>query len=336
MRIERLKSGLYRTVVYLGKDPTGRRIQKSITDTNKQRLARRAAEMVEKYRGRTSHVHRTFSDELEAYIYARQSVLSPSTIAGYRSIQRQLVQQTWLTDKPLIDITDTDLRRLLAVYADRSPRTLHNLFHLISATYSHNGLRMPPVRLPAIKPADHSILSANVMAEIVRAARGTRLEIPVALAIMGLRRSEICGLSITDLDKHDILHVHRGAVYGADRRLTVKDSVKNASSDRYIRIPHELAQSIRKQGYVTDMAPDTLTASFKAFLRRNSFPPMRLHDCRHFMASYLHSLGIPDAEIMRIGGWRTDYVMKSVYRHALAEEETAQKVAGAYANLMGG
>lgn len=334
MKIERLKSGLYRTVVYLGKDPTGRRIQKSITDTNKQRLARRAAEMVEKFRGRTSHAHRTFADELELYIYARQSVLSPSTIAGYRSIQRKLTQQTWLMDKPLIDITDTDLRRLLAVYSDRSPRTLHNLFHLISATYSHNGLRMPPIRLPAIKPADHSIPSADVMAEIVRATKGTRLEIPVALAIMGLRRSEICGLSVTDLDRSDILHVHRGAVYDANRRLTVKNSVKNASSDRYIRIPHELAQNIRRQGYVTDMAPDALTASFKTFLRRNGFPPMRLHDCRHFMASYLHSLGIPDAEIMRIGGWRTDYVMKSVYRHALAEEETARKVAEAYEGLL--
>jgi integrase len=334
MKIERLKSGLYRTVVYLGKDPTGRRIQKSITDTNKQRLARRAAEMVEKFRGRTSHVHRTFADELELYIYARQSVLSPSTIAGYRSIQKQLIQQTWLTDKPLIDITDADLRRLLAVYADKSPRTLHNLFHLISATYSHNGLRMPPIRLPAIKPTSARIPDAQAMAEIVRATKGTRLEIPVALAIMGLRRSEICGLSVTDLDRSDILHVHRGAVYDSDRKLTVKNSVKNASSDRYIRIPHELAQSIRRQGYITDMQPDTLTAAFKSFLRRNGFPAMRLHDCRHFMASYLHSLGIPDAEIMRIGGWRTDYVMKSVYRHALAEEETARRVAEAYEGIL--
>lgn len=334
MKIERLKSGLYRTVVYLGKDPTGRRIQKSLTDTNKQRLARRAAEMAEKFRGRTSHVHRTFADELEAYIYARQSVLSPSTIAGYRSIQRQLIQQQWLTNKPLIDITDTDLRRLLAVYADKSPRTVRNIFHLLSATYAYNGLRMPSVKLPPIKPADNHISSPETMSAILQASKGTRLEIPVALAVMGLRRSEICGLSITDLDKHDILHVHRGAVYGADRKLTVKDSVKNASSDRYIRIPHELAQNIRKQGYVTDMAPDTLTVAFKTFLRRNGFAPMRLHDCRHFMASYLHSLGIPDAEIMRIGGWRTDHVMKTVYRHALAEEETAQKVAGAYAELM--
>ncbi len=334
MRIERLKSGLYRTVVYLGKDASGKRIQKSLTDTNKQRLARRAAEMVEKFRGRTSHVHRTFADELEMYINARQSVLSPTTIAGYRSIQRRLIQQQWLSDKPLVDITDTDLRRLLAVYADKSPRTLHNLFHLISATYSHNGLRMPPIRLPAIKPTSARIPDVSTMADILRATKGTRLEIPVALAVMGLRRSEICGLSITDLDKHDVLHVHRGAVYGADRRLTVKDSVKNASSDRYVRLPHELAQSIRRQGYITDMAPDTLTAAFKTFLRRNGFAPMRLHDCRHFMASYLHSLGIPDAEIMRIGGWRTDHVMKSVYRHALAEEETARRVAEAYSSML--
>jgi hypothetical protein len=34
-----------------------------------------------------------------------------------------------------------------------------------------------------------------------------------------------------------------------------------------------------------------------------------------------HSLGIPDANIMAAGGWKTDTVMKSIYRHAMEDRQ---------------
>jgi len=331
VKIEKLKSGLYRTVVYLGKDANGKRIQKSLTDTSRQRLARRASEMVETYRGKAVRLD-TFSSALDAYITARSTVLSPSTIAGYRSIERTLAKQDWFTSKPLLDITDADMRRLVSVL-NLFPKTLRNITGLVSAVFDFNGLKSPSVRLPAKAPTDRPIPDADTVTAMLQAARGTRLEVPLGLAMMGLRRSEICALSVTDLDRDDILHIHRAAVYGPE--LVIKDTTKTASSDRYIKIPHQLAQMIRKQGYVTEMTPKALSCTFPHFLRRHGFPQMRLHDCRHFMASYLHSLGVPDAEIMRMGGWKTDHVMKTVYRHALAQEETAQKVADKYADMLG-
>lgn len=336
MKIERLKSGTYRVLVYLGRDANGKQIMKSLTDKNKTRLARRAAEYVEQYRGKIGYSRDSFGAALAEYIKAREPLLSPSTIAGYRSNERSLAQYDWFVRKPLIDLTEADMRKLVNLMAGKSPKTIRNLTGLISAVFEFNGLKAPVTRLPAKRISDRDIPEAELMMQILQAAKGTRLEVPLSLAVMGLRRSEICGLSITDLDRDGVLHIHRGAVYGEGGALVVKDSVKNATSDRYVQLPAPLARTIRQQGYVTDMTPAALTAAFPHFLRRHGFPPMRLHDCRHFMASYLHSLGVPDAEIMRMGGWKTDHVMKNVYRHALAKKETAQRVAGAYGELMDG
>jgi hypothetical protein len=48
-----------------------------------------------------------------------------------------------------------------------------------------------------------------------------------------------------------------------------------------------------------------------------------------------HSLGIPDAYIMKSGGWKTDTVMKTIYRHALndKQEEAMDMVAQHLASL---
>ena len=42
--------------------------------------------------------------------------------------------------------------------------------------------------------------------------------------------------------------------------------------------------------------------------------PFRFHDFRHYSASIMHAIGIPDQYIMARGGWKTDTVLKAVYR----------------------
>jgi len=46
-----------------------------------------------------------------------------------------------------------------------------------------------------------------------------------------------------------------------------------------------------------------------------------LHKFRHYFASKMSALNIPEADIIAMGGWETDYVMKTVYRHALEEDK---------------
>lgn len=42
----------------------------------------------------------------------------------------------------------------------------------------------------------------------------------------------------------------------------------------------------------------------------------------------MSAMNIPDEDIMRYGGWETDYVMKNVYRHAMEDKnQKAQRKA---------
>lgn len=63
----------------------------------------------------------------------------------------------------------------------------------------------------------------------------------------------------------------------------------------------------------------------------SNFP---LHKLRHYFASRMSELGVPEADILEMGGWETDHVMKSVYRHSMmdreeqAKREAAQRLRG--------
>ena len=49
--------------------------------------------------------------------------------------------------------------------------------------------------------------------------------------------------------------------------------------------------------------------------------PFRFHDFRHYSASIMHAIGIPDQYIMARGGWKTDTVLKAVYRNVIYDEQ---------------
>lgn len=39
----------------------------------------------------------------------------------------------------------------------------------------------------------------------------------------------------------------------------------------------------------------------------------------------MSAIGVPEADILKLGGWETDYAMKSVYRHSMMEKEENTK-----------
>ena len=49
-------------------------------------------------------------------------------------------------------------------------------------------------------------------------------------------------------------------------------------------------------------------------------PHFGVHRLRSYLASKAHSLGLPDSVILKLGGWKSDNVMKNIYRKALKED----------------
>ena len=52
-------------------------------------------------------------------------------------------------------------------------------------------------------------------------------------------------------------------------------------------------------------------------MRKLNLPHFRFHDLRHYSASIMHAINIPDQYIMQRGGWSSDRTLKDIYRGTL-------------------
>lgn len=332
MKVEKLPSGNYRVRVIIGHDEKGKPVRKSFTHHDKRHLLAIAHQFADVHR---NVVHRnTVAEAIDAFLAAKKPVLSPSTIRAYTSLAKTLKDEYGAFCGLYVDsVTRQDMQRLVNRLADgHTPKTVRNVHGFLSAVAKYEGLRLPPVNLPQKeKPVIH-IPDEDIAKKISEAAKGTRMEVPVALAFFALRRSEICALSPEDLDG-DILHIHHAAVYGADKAIHVK-TPKTYTSDRYIRIPSNLAAKIRLQGYVTDYTPAGLSHAYNRLLEKAGLPHYRLHDLRHFFVSYCHNaLHLSDAQIQSITGHKTSVVMQN-YLHSMDDDKAGKIVVDSLSKLL--
>lgn len=59
------------------------------------------------------------------------------------------------------------------------------------------------------------------------------------------------------------------------------------------------------------------------------------HHLRHYYASTLHAIGVPDQYIMEHCGWGNDAVLKDVYRHTLGDvKEKMNGISNTYFETM--
>ena len=171
--------------------------------------------------------------------------------------------------------------------------------------------------------------SDNDVKRILERAKGTNYEIPLLLATFGLRRSEICALTLDDLNGNT-LTINKALVTNKDKEFVVK-TTKTTEGTREIYIPDYLADLIREKGYIYQGFPGNILKYLNRTQDALGIPRFRLHALRHYYASMAHSIGIPDSYIMQAGGWKSDTTLKRVYRHAMEDKkESMQKVAADY------
>lgn len=275
----------------------------------------------------------TFQKAAEGYIGLKNNVLSPSTIVGYYKMLRQLSEsfrETLINDIDRITI-QAEINRLAA---SLSPKSVSNISGFIAPVL---GMYRPQlqykVTLPAKEIVEPYVPTEAEMKSILDHVKGTEYYIPFTLGVFGLRRSEVCALELSDLEGN-ILHVHKAKVLNTDNQWIIKHYNKTDESHRDIYIPDQIADVIRSQGYVYKYLPGAIYDRLQQVQDELNIPHFRLHDLRHYYASYAHALGIPDEYIMKQGGWKTDHVMKRVYRHAF-QKEYEEAAAKFVKNFMG-
>lgn len=251
----------------------------------------------------------------------KETVLSPSTIKGYKNIERML-KKTYpeFYSMKLSDIEQDHVQQVISDLAKtKSPKTVRNYHGLISAVIGSN-LNLNTTMPQKVQPELYIPSDAEIKA-LVTAVKDTELEIPVLLgAFCMMRRGEICGLDVKKDINGTTIHVHHSLVLGPDKQWHLK-APKTTTSDRYIEAPQFVIDRIKEVGHITTLNPHSISIMFQRVLERNNIPHFRFHDLRHYSASIRHALGIPDAYIMADGGWCSDKVLKAVYRHAMSDRK---------------
>lgn len=314
----RLPSGNYRAQVFIGKDEKGHRQYKSFTGTTANEADLKALQFKARIMP-SNGSNKTLLRASHDFLHMNTKTLSVTTQRGYLSIHRKLgsdYKNFACNDISAID-KKTLQKFLNLISADHAPKTVRNYYGYICRILRANDIAPPECNLPQRKRPILNIPDEQTIKDVFDVVRGTDLEIPVMLAaIVPMRRGEICGASIDDLDEKNILHIHSSLAIGDKGTLNIK-APKTDSSDRFVELPEELADKIRKQGYICNISIKALSKRFSTALKKAGIEHFRFHDLRHAFVSIAHASGIPDAYIMSRGGWATSYTVNNVYRHVL-------------------
>lgn len=262
----------------------------------------------------------SFEDFAKKYIANRKNVISPATERTYNIKLNQLSEE--FKNKSISNITAVDVQieinKLAADYEPKTVHTAHGFIASILGEYRPN-LKLRTKLPQKIQKAQYEPSSDDIK-RILDAAKETKYEVAYQLGVLGCRVAEICAVTIDDLTGNN-LRIHRNMVMDANNQWVIKETPKTDESNRVLPLPTKLAEQIREQGFIYEGHPNALNRSIHRFQKELSIQAFRFHDLRHYFASYAHSLNIPDADIMAIGGWKTDHVMKRVYRNSIEESK---------------
>lgn len=326
-RKNKLPSGNVRIQVYDYTDVQGKKHYKSFTAATKK-LAKAAANewRVNQDKDKQTPENLSVYDAITQYMNIKQGVLSPATLRGYTGMQRIYFSGDFgLTKLP--DLNNASIQLWVSDLSSRvSAKTVGNAYGLLSATLdmfapdSHFKIKLPQKKKPDLYcPNDNDV--KKLLDYIV----GTELEIAVFLAAFGpLRRGEICALN-GDTDIHEnTIRVRHSMVKGPDKQWYIKEP-KTPESNRELEMPGFVMERIKdRHGAIVHMNPDYITHLFGRILKKLNIPHFRFHDLRHYSASIMHAIGVPDQYIMSRGGWKTDTVLKTTYRNVIDLESTRQ------------
>lgn len=270
----------------------------------------------------------TLEAAYKAYIESRDGVLSPSTVAGYKRLQRNTFQR--LMPMQLSAITSELIQREISamVREGKSPKYVANAEGLLSSVLKQTmpdkqfSLRLPPKRKPNLRQPDDKEIGA-----ILTAFRGSAVELPVLMALwMGMRLSEILGARYEDIDGGK-LHICRAVVLDENNQPAEKDSAKTYAGDRWVSVPGYIAQLIaatgRDSGPLVTFSGSAIYKRFVRTLDQAGIPRCRFHDLRHINAAVMVRLGVDSKYAQERNGWASDRMYKQVYAYAMSDQMAA-------------
>lgn len=265
----------------------------------------------------------TVGEAIKQYITERENILSPSTIRGYRIIQRNRFQSVQHLKISAVKNWQKVINEEAKICA---PKTLKNAWLFLVSVLHQQGAEVGKVALPAIPKSTHPFLDYEQIKTFMAAVEGTEIEIPCLLALHGFRCSEM--LPMTKESKVGNLLVMNGTmVPDQDNNFVYKQTAKNETSNRSVPIIiPRLAELIDEtDGPLVKMHPNALRKAINRTCERNGLPEVGIHGLRHSFASLCYHLGLSEMQTMELGGWKDASTMRKIYTH-LAQQDKNRSV----------
>ena len=324
-----------------------------------------------------------FAQEVKNWLKRKKILIAPSTYAGYQYAVNDIVEYfgpreylrttgltssdveaylNWERERRKVDgegakriktkdgsgVEATLMRRLAVIRmvlqeAKRDGRITHN-----PAAKSDSWITLPRPQV-----SSYTVLTVDEAKCLCGRLRNEEswFEVAVLLALLyGLRRSEVIGLRITDIDFEQQRIMCRNTVtqqtIGGRNIITDKAGTKTRDikiftlSPKMYRMVMKLAEKNKNhmnmfagqydtawQGYLFTypdgrlISLNHLSQKFSAFLTKNGMKKMRFHDLRHNCASILYSQGVSPKTIQQILGHTQLATTTEIYTHLFGMEK---------------
>ena len=83
-----------------------------------------------------------------------------------------------------------------------------------------------------------------------------------------------------------------------------------------------LREGLQEGERVVNLTPNSITDAFAELRDKVTTEKFGIHKLRHYSASIMHALNVPDIYIMERGGWKSRETLQKIYTHALDDQKT--------------
>ena len=274
---------------------------------------------------------------------------SASTTHGYTMIVRNHLIPGLGTVR-LRELTAIQVQKYLnqkqaAGLCANTVRKHHGVLHNALEHARKQGLVEQNVVEMAVRPAAtqpvHHYYDAETMQRLFQALEGSSIELAVKLAgYLGLRRSEICGLKWSHVDRYEKIITIAEARTAVNGKAVDKEPKNNSSVRRLgysgltdleqileqqwqkrLREKEAMGSRYQDQGFVLchsggrPFQPDYLSNRLQRLLAGKDLPYVTLHGLRHSFASIAHSQNVPLFGISKALGHSSTATTTQIYMH---------------------
>lgn len=332
-KITKRADGRYQCIIEL---PTlsGTRKRKYIYGETKAECKQKALDTIQDIASGNIILDKNISVELylKKWLDTYCKTLSPTSLDGYtRYVNRYVLPN--IGHFKMCKVLPINIQTLINDFAQtHSPKSCKSLCGILHKAFNdakRDGfVKSNPaegIRLPKGPKYQYNIYTNEQYLELLRRTSGIIEEIPIALAgLCGMRKSEILGLTWNDIDfSTNQIKIRQSAV-NVNGNVFIKEP-KTESSTREITAPQyviDLLKKYKSVGYVypnKNGGPENganFGKRFSNLLKKLEMPHTRFHDLRHFNATLMLTLGIPDKEAAaRLG--HSNINMTKKYQHVL-------------------